>query len=484
MTLGLVLLAIHNALSFLIRIAALCTLPLRHTPTTAMAWLLVVFFWPFPGAFLYLLLGSTRLPKERQTRHEKAMEALRRIRKQVRRANPEAARLGEMPGHVKRFAALGQRLGEWSIVDGNSLAFIESAQDLFGSLARDIDGAARQVDLLFYIFVLDGETRPVVEALERAAARGVKCRLMVDALGSKAFLKKDAEALRASGVRVLEALPLGGLLRRNKLTARFDLRNHRKLAVIDLQTGYMGSHNVTDPTYGGKAKGAAWHDLSLRLTGPIVAQLEGVFLEDWYVETGELPEEDWSNLQLRRSGDMMLQTVPSGPSYATENFQRLVVSALFEARERVVITTPYLIPDEGLLQAMEVAVLNGARVELIVPEKVDQFLVGNAARAYYSKLLEMGVSLFLYQPGILHAKTMTVDGTLAFFGSSNFDIRSFALNFELNMVLYGPGEARSLLAIQESYLASSRKLELKEWESLPLWERSLQGMAKLLSALL
>jgi len=483
MSLGVLLLAVHNTLSFLVRIGALCFLPLRHNPATAMAWLLVIFFWPLPGGFLYLLLGSTHLPRERKDRHEKAVEALHSVQKHLRRPHRET-RLQAMPEHVLRFARLGQKLGEWPIVSGNSMAFIDSTERLVAALVEDIDKARHHVDLLFYIFVADPVTRPLLGALERASGRGVECRLLVDGLGSKNFLKKDANRLREVGVRVVEALPLGRLLRRNKLTARYDLRNHRKLAVVDGVAGYMGSHNVTDPTYGGKARGVAWHDLTLRLEGPVVNQLEGVFLEDWFVETGEIPSSGRTLPDVSPRGDLVLQTVPSGPAYATENFQRLVVSALFEARERVVVTTPYLIPDDGLLQAMEVAVLNGARVDLIVPEKVDQLLVGNAARAYYSRLLGMGVSLFLYQPGILHAKTMTVDGTLAFFGSSNFDIRSFSLNFELNMILYGSEETRTLLEIQEQYMANSRKLGPAEWNRLPLWEKSFQGMAKLLSPIL
>ncbi len=216
----------------------------------------------------------------------------------------------------------------------------------------------------------------------------------------------------------------------------------------------------------------------------MVSQIEGVFLEDWFVETGEIPPEDRVPLIPPGPGEYVLQTVPSGPAYTTENFQRLVLSALFEARERVVITTPYLIPDDGLLQALEVAVLNGARVELVVPERVDQLLVGNAAKAYYGRLLDLGVSLHLYQPGILHAKTMTVDGHLAFFGSSNFDIRSFSLNFELNMILYGEKETGSLLEIQEKYLGLSRRFEAQEWDRIPPWEKAFQGMAKLLSPIL
>ncbi|NLH95606.1 MAG: hypothetical protein GX449_06050 [Synergistaceae bacterium] len=245
----------------------------------------------------------------------------------------------------------------------------------------------------------------------------------------------------------------------------------------------MGSHNAIDPTYGGKARGIAWHDLTLRLEGPIVSQLEGVFLEDWFVETEEIPS-GRSGVPPVSGGEYLLQSVPSGPAYATENFQRLVLAALFEARERVVITTPYLIPDDGLIQAMEVAVLNGARVDLIVPEKVDQRLVGSAAEAYTPKLLEIGVNLYRYQPGILHSKTMTIDGRLAFFGSSNFDIRSFALNFELNLILYGRKETAALLEIQEGYLAHSRPTGIEEWGRLPVWEKGFLGMAKLLSPIL
>jgi cardiolipin synthase len=483
MSLGVILLAVHNTLSFLVRIAALCLLPLRHAPATAMAWLLVILFWPLPGGLLYLLLGSTRLPRERKARHEKAVAALRKAHQRVWKKSSEDWIKG-LPDSLARFALLGRKLGEWPVAAGNRMAYFDSAPALFNSLVEDIDKARHHVDLLFYIFVADPTTRPLLEALKRASSRGVECRLLVDALGSKVFLKKDAGHLRKAGVQVVEALPLGRLFRRTRLTARYDLRNHRKLALMDAKVGYMGSHNITDPTYGGKARGLAWHDLTLRLEGPVVSQIEGVFLEDWFVETGEIPPEDRVPLIPPGPGEYVLQTVPSGPAYTTENFQRLVLSALFEARERVVITTPYLIPDDGLLQALEVAVLNGARVELVVPERVDQLLVGNAAKAYYGRLLDLGVSLHLYQPGILHAKTMTVDGHLAFFGSSNFDIRSFSLNFELNMILYGEKETGSLLEIQEKYLGLSRRFEAQEWARIPPWEKAFQGMAKLLSPIL
>ncbi|GAB1400637.1 hypothetical protein MASR1M66_20920 [Aminivibrio sp.] len=176
--------------------------------------------------------------------------------------------------------------------------------------------------------------------------------------------------------------------------------------------------------------------------------------------------------------------LPSGPSYPLQNFQRLVVAALHASRDQVTITTPYLIPDEELLHSLETAVLGGVKIRLVVPEKGDQFLVGSAAKAYFSAFLAMGVEIWLYQEGILHAKTMTVDGNLAFLGTSNFDIRSFALNFELNLILYGEEESASILAAQEKYIAFSRRLAGEEWSSLSFPVRVLHGITKLFSPLL
>ena len=268
------------------------------------------------------------------------------------------------------------------------------------------------------------------------------------------------------------------------MTARYDLRNHRKSAVIDGNKGYTGSHNVTEPSYGGKGGGQLWHDLTLRLTGPVVLQLQGVFLEDWYSETGEMMDAEHLFNEPLQPGGSVMQTVPSGPSYATENYQRLIVASIIGAREQVTITTPYLIPDAGLLQAIEVACLRGVRVRLIVPEKSDQFVVGHAARAYFGDLLRIGVELYLYQDGLLHAKTMSVDGELTFLGSSNFDIRSFALNFEINLILYGRDENELLLDAQEEYRSRSRRLVLEEWQARPRWMPPVESVTKLFSPLL
>jgi cardiolipin synthase len=497
---------IHDILSVCIRVVMLCVVPAHREVGAATAWLLVIFLWPIPGFLFYLVFGTRRISKIRIRRHEEMVKQLEQ-EAGIFRAACETAR-DLLPEGQQVFGELAERLGDMPVTGSNRFRLFDDPPAFVNSLARDVDDAGSEVNLLFYIFEEDPVTEPLIGALERAARRGVDCRLLVDALGSKKYLKRQARRLIDAGVRVEAALPLSWT-RRTQGTARFDLRNHRKLAVVDGTVAYMGSHNLIDPTYGGKAQGKPWIDLTLRLVGPVVRELQAVFLEDWYVETqehldkvqafplyssgicGEEPRpgvpafpERSELLSLPEARDILVQTVPSGPTYPTWNFQRLVVSALHSARRRVIITTPYLIPDEGLLQGLETACLSGVEVILIVPEHSDQFLVGHAARAFYEPILQMGVSLMLFPDGILHAKTMTVDEDLAFLGTSNFDLRSFALNFELNLLLYGSAPTGTIRVAQERYLVRSRRLSLEEWQKRPYAGRVLEGASKLFSPIL
>ena len=482
MTALMLLYTAYDISSVIIRVVMLCYIPQKHTPSAATAWLLAIYFWPWPVFLLYSLFGSASLPEKRIERHEKMLRSLEDGKKSFRCMFDDEAHW--LPEELVRFGALGRKLGDMCITRGNEFLLINSEEEFIRGLAADIDEARSTVFLLFYIFARDSVTEPLFLSLERAAARGVECLVLVDGLGSKSFLKRDAKRLISLGIQVEEALP-PKLFRKTPTTARYDLRNHRKIAVIDARVGYTGSHNVIEPTYGGKAGGLEWKDLTLRLTGPIVFQLQGVFMEDWFVETGEAPELMNRALPAPEfTGDAVVQTVPSGPSYPWQNYQRLIVSALHGARKWVVITTPYLIPDDELLHSMETAVLGGVRVLLVIPEKSDQFLVGNAAKAYYDVLLDAGVEIYLFPDGILHSKTMTVDHDLAFLGTSNFDIRSFALNFELNLVLYGWGETEAVRKAQHAYIAASRRLTREEWGDRPLPIRVIHGITKLFSPLL
>ncbi|MBL1432882.1 MAG: cardiolipin synthase, partial [Gammaproteobacteria bacterium] len=183
------------------------------------------------------------------------------------------------------------------------------------------------------------------------------------------------------------------------------------------------------------------------------------------------------------NGDAV-QALPSGPLFEAENYQRIVVAALYSARRRVIITTPYFVPDEVFLEALEIAALKGVKVELIVPLNSDQILVGNAARAYYERLLESGVDIYLFKSGLLHVKSMTIDDSLAFIGSSNFDIRSFSLNFEINVIFYGTEVAEKLRQLQQGLLENSQQLTLQQWQQRPRHQRIMQNVIKLLSPVL
>ena len=465
---------LYYLLEWLIRIVMLVVVTRRRQPSAAMAWLLVIFFLPVPGLALYFLIGENRLPLRRAERHARLQEDIRcRFEDHPNVVRPELP-----PGQMAA-VVLAERLGYMPIVGGNDAAMMTDTDEVIDRLVADIDAAQRHVHLLYYIFADDATGRRVVEALARAVERGVICRVLVDAVGSRPMLKTLGAWLAHQGVQLRAALPVNLFRRR---AARLDLRNHRKLAVIDGVVAYAGSQNIVDANYG--HKDLAWHDMSVRLTGPIVTQLQAVFVGDWYFETDELLDSDDVFPDAAQTGTIAVQTLPSGPDYPTENYQRMVVAALHAARSHVIITSPYFVPDEAFLQAIETAVLSGVEVEVILPRRCDQVMVGAASRAYYDDLLRLGVKLHLYDNGLLHAKTMSIDDAVALIGSSNFDIRSFALNFEISLLFYGSRVTEELRRRQNQYIAASTRLTAEEWDARPTRAKILQNTAKLLSPLL
>ncbi|EEX49194.1 MULTISPECIES: cardiolipin synthase [Jonquetella] len=475
--LSLLAVQFYTLLSIVIRVASLLSIPLRHPPAVATAWLLVILLWPWPGFLAYALLGSRMLPAVRLQRHRRMAQHLQDIRQQLSHGRRRAPQL---PPTLQLTVRLAESLGNMGITSGNLCRYLDTSESFFSHLVSLIDGAKQEVNMIFYIFSDVGPGRAVVSALGRAAARGVTCRLIVDSVGSSEFIRSGGVSrLKELGVQVREALPVR-LFRRK--AERYDLRNHRKLVIVDRRYAVTGSHNLCDPTFG--RRGLVWQDLSVTVEGPVVHQLEYVFLEDWHVETGELLDVSHLLAAPETPGNWSLQTVPSGPSYDTENYLMLVLSAIMGARRQVTITTPYLIPTVSLIQAMQTASRRGVRIRLLVPAKTDHFIVGNAAKAYYSDLLAAGVKIFLYHGGMLHAKTITVDDDLAFVGSSNFDTRSFALNFEISLVLYGTQEAHSLLHIQNRYLRSCVPLNPRRWSLRGRPARAVQALTRLLSPLL
>lgn len=453
------------------RLTMLVYVPQRRSAAAARTWLLLIFFLPWLGLLLYLLFGRIQYPRRRRRQREQASQRIRSAQSRLR-GNTLAPELPEFPAGIARLAT---RLGEFGPTSGNAVEFLVGYEEPLLRLLQDIDGAQREVDLLYYIFANDPTGRRVADALLRAAARGVACRLLLDAVGSRAALKALSEELQAGGVEVTPLLPVGLFLRG---ASRFDLRNHRKIAVVDGTVGYVGSQNIAEAQF---VPGYPNEELVARVSGPVVQQLLAVLLVDRFLETGVLDE---AGAPAPAAGGCAAQVLPSGPGYGRENGQTLVISLLYAARDRVTITTPYFVPDEPFLQALRTARLRGAAVRLILPAPANHRITRLAQESYYETLLASGVEIYLYQGHFLHAKHLTVDGSVGLVGSTNIDIRSFALNCEIGLLIYAPEAVARLEGIEASYLAQSRRLDVGQWHRRPFVSRVAQNCARLADSLL
>jgi len=355
----------------------------------SLAWLAFIYFIPWIGGAFYLFLGEVDLGRKRSDAHERASKELR---EKLDLHYDERALSPDIPEAQRDLEILCRRTGGSRALAGNSAAPITEMDEFVRVLARDIDAAESSVHLLFYIWGCDDTARVIDDALVRAAERGVAVRVLVDAVGSKTFLQERRAVLEKAGVRVAACLPVSPFRR---VFARVDLRNHRKLVVIDGAVAYLGSHNLIDPFYGSKKHGP-WHDLSARVTGPAVTELQALFAEDWNAETDELLLDDELYPRLEFTGSTPIQIAPSGPSGRPEAYRWLAVAALHEAEKRVVLTSPYMALDESALRALQLTAMRGVEVVVLLPESSNHRLAQAACRANYTTLLEAGVEIRLH----------------------------------------------------------------------------------------
>jgi cardiolipin synthase len=462
---------------WVIRLTMLVVVPVRRSPEAAKGWLLLILFLPLVGLAAYIVIGRARPPRWRRERMALLPRALAAVRQRLR-GHPNVFQ-PEMSPELAPAVKLATHLGMLPILGGNAVELMSDYDAIVDRLIADIDGARDHVHLLFYIFADDATGRRVADALKRAAARGVRCRVLLDSLGSRPSLRRLVPDLRAGGVAVHEAAPVR--LWRLLLLGRVDLRNHRKIAVIDARVGYAGSLNLVDSTF--KA-GIVYEELMARVTGPAVLGLQYVFASDWYIETEETLDGPDTFPFPELAGEAPCQVLASGPGFPSSNNQRLAVSLIHGARRRVVMTTPYFVPDEPLLEALKTAAERDVEVHLVVSRKADQVLVSLAQRSYYEELLEAGVTVHLYHEKFLHAKHLSVDDKVMFVGSSNMDQRSFRLNAEVTLLVYDEKAALALRLHQERYFAGSDTLTAEEWEKRPFLSRLAQNLARLLGPLL
>jgi cardiolipin synthase len=460
-----------------IRLVMLVWVPQKRSPAAARTWLLLIFIEPVIGLVLYGVFGRPYMPRRR-------VEMLRQTSRLIRTRGHEVLApyitRPDLPTAFQHAIELAENLGDFPILSGNRVELLPDYEGALTRLVADIDAATHHVHLLYYIFADDAMGRRVADALVRARKRGVDCRVLMDAFGSKRALRTLAPRLRADGIEVIELLPMG-FFRRN--VARFDLRNHRKIAVLDGRVGYVGSQNLVAADF---KPGIVYEELVARVTGPVVLQLQAVLLADYYFETEdeEIRGPSFFPDPGRMEDGIAAQTLPSGPGYPYENNLRLIVALIYAAQKKVVITTPYFIPDDSLLQAMTTAVLRGVEVHLIVSLKPDQLLVSLAQRSFYDELLVAGVRIHLYKHRFLHAKHISIDDGVAVIGSTNMDMRSFTLLAEVVLIVYDAQVVKGLHGIQERYLADADLLTLEEWGKRPMLTRWVQNMARLVDSVL
>ena len=373
---------------------------------------------------------------------------------------------------------------------GNKIRLFDEAGHIFSSLIADIDKAQQSCFLEFYIVEAKGRVVQVLEALERAAKRGVQCRFLADDVGSRVFLKSQwRKRLEEAGVEVVRSLEVGII---KSLSKRTDLRNHRKLVIIDLSIGYIGSSNLVDPVeFKQEADVGQWVDIMARLEGHIVSSLAVVFNTDFIFDKvggdysqetlqkfpGETPSKEFER-------DAVLQLIPSGPEMRTSPIYEVVVAALFGARKSITVVTPYFVPDEALVLALTNAARRGINVMLVLPKRIDSIMARHASEAVYDELLEAGVIITRYQSGLLHTKAILIDEDVSFIGTVNMDMRSFYLNLEVTLAIYDKAFNLRLRDTVNHYVARAEPLELERWKARSKLKRFKENVLRLAAPLL
>ena len=460
----------------------------RRTSSAALAWLTALFAFPILGVITYLLIGEPKLGRERAKRHAELLAFHDAFADRFLPPPCEPA----SETRFRQIARLIQSEARYVPTGGNQPRLLADTDAILRAFTADIHAAQHCCLLAFYIVEGSGRVEAVLEALMQAAGRGVRCQLLADALGSSSFRRSPwPQRLRDAGVEVTEALPVGVL---KSLWVRSDLRNHRKILVVDYRIAYTGSYNLVDPRLFKQNAGVGeWVDAVMRCEGPIAQELAAMFYGDWAVENDHNLTATLERLngyvdemppRAPASGGSQLQVVPSQPGGDTALVYDVLCNALNVAQERVIISTPYFVPDEALLNTLIITARRGVEVELILPRRVDSRLVRYASRAYYQPLLDAGVRLKMYDGGLLHTKAVVIDDRFALFGTVNMDMRSFYLNLELSLAVYTPETVAAIGALLDGYLKDSEAVSLKKWQQRRRVQRFIERCVRLVSPLL
>ncbi len=429
------------------------------------------------GVLIYLLLGETNIGRKRVARSREVLASLPPVVPSSFERDPRCH-----PSISDRCIPLfrqGESVNGFRPVGGNSAELMEDSNTGIDAMVADMDAASDHIHLIFYIWLEDNNGLKVVEALKRAAARGVACRAMADGLGSRTMIRSAHwKEMRKAGVKLAIALPIGNPLLR-LFHGRIDLRNHRKIVVIDDRITYCGSQNCADPEFRVKPRFAPWVDALVRFEGPIARQNQHVFVGDWMTYAGEDIRSILETPIAAGGEGFPAQVIATGPTVRYSAMPETFETLMHAARRKLVITTPYYVPDESMQGALCAAAHRGVDTTIIFPARNDSWQVAAASHSYYLELVKAGVRVYEYVGGLLHTKSMTVDDDITLIGSANMDRRSFDLNYENNILFCDVELTATVHARQQQYLTSSNPVlleDIQDWSVLRRFWNNLLGM--------
>lgn len=465
-----------------IRIGLSLRILMRGKPVgVTFAWMTIVLAVPYLGALLYLLIGEHRIGERRLGRVRAVIEQSTLWRTTLcERASREAVAI---PDSYQSLDLQARTIIGYPSVPGNRLTLLPDYQSIFSNLINDIKSAKISCSLEFYIWEAGGLADELLETVLEAHGRGVYFRILLDGVGSKNFLKGEpARRLRKAGIRVVEALHVNPV---QMLFQRADIRNHRKIALIDNRIAYTGSQNLVDPRFFKQEAGVGeWVDLMIRVEGPAVPALDNVVAMDWSVEAREVGNFPTSSISMQAVGNLPVQVVPSGPVFREGAIHQLIMSIIYKAQHELVITTPYLAPDEAMTEALVAAANRGVAVTLVIPAQVDSFLVRHATPALLDSLVAVGIQVAQFEQGLLHTKSITVDGEFCIVGSVNLDMRSLWLNFEISLFVYDAGFTQQVRELQTGYIAQSNFIDREHFSQRTFPQRLATNIMRLFAPLL
>ena len=447
----------------------------NRNPVKSMAWVLVLVLLPVLGLVIYLIFGRSLKGMSLISR-----SALRELRRMNNFSYPVEATSG-LSEESRQLIALVDKLAGSHLFVGNDVEMFTNGADKFESLKRDIAAATDHIHVQYFIIENDKVGTELIQLLMKKAREGVQVRVLYDYVGSFYMPSRVLKQMRGAGIEVHPFLELSF----TQFAFRVNWRNHRKIVVIDGKVGYIGGMNIADRYVTGDKKWSAWRDTHLRVTGEAVTALQYSFAIDWNFTTRKL----LNSPTMRYDGpvldqNIIMQMMGSGPTNRWNNISFVFFKAIALAKHRVYIQSPYFLPSDSLLKALESAALSGVDVRLMIPRKPDSEMLRLATSSYIKECLLSGIKVYLYEPTVLHSKVVIVDDEFVTTGSTNFDFRSFEHNFEFNVLVYDKEFNSKMRAVFESDMEQCTRLSMGKWKQRPLMQKALESIIRLMSPIL